>query len=125
MQSGSGWLNFGIVWSIAIFGAVLKLFFTGRYKAISLALYLIMGWIIVFVLKSLESYLETGYVFNFFRRSFLYVGNPILLHKKNAISTCDLACICLIGVCFSLRFYVCRIDYPLIKSSYSYQNVSN
>lgn len=33
LQSGSGWLIFGIVWSIAIFGAVLKLFFTGRYKA--------------------------------------------------------------------------------------------
>lgn len=53
LQSGSGWLIFGIVWSIAIFGAVLKLFFTGRYKAISLALYLIMGWIIVFDFKNL------------------------------------------------------------------------
>lgn len=31
----------------------LEIVFTGRYKAISLALYLIMGWIIVFDFKNL------------------------------------------------------------------------
>ncbi|EAR00899.1 PAQR family membrane homeostasis protein TrhA [Maribacter sp. HTCC2170] len=44
---GNGWLIFYIVWGIAALGAVLKLFFTGRFEAISLVLYLAMGWLIV------------------------------------------------------------------------------
>jgi len=39
---------FGIVWSIALLGAFLKTFFTGRFEIISLLLYLVMGWLIVF-----------------------------------------------------------------------------
>tara|TARA_R110002051_G_C8624099_1_gene483814 strand:+ start:101 stop:733 length:633 start_codon:yes stop_codon:yes gene_type:complete len=51
--NGNGWLIFGIVWSIALFGTILKLFFTGKYEILSLLLYLIMGWLIVFDFQSL------------------------------------------------------------------------
>lgn len=43
-----GWLLFWVVWAIAAFGVVLKLFFTGRFEVFSTLLYLIMGWLIVF-----------------------------------------------------------------------------
>ncbi|MEO9510673.1 MAG: hemolysin III family protein [Flavobacteriaceae bacterium] len=42
-----GWLLFYIVWGIAFFGTFLKLFFTGKFEAFSLALYGIMGWLVV------------------------------------------------------------------------------
>ncbi len=47
LQSSSGWLIFYIVWGIALFGTLLKIFFTGRFEVFSLILYLVMGWLIV------------------------------------------------------------------------------
>ncbi|WP_108247265.1 PAQR family membrane homeostasis protein TrhA [Muricauda brasiliensis] len=42
-----GWLLFYLVWGIALFGTVLKIFFTGRFEVFSLVLYGVMGWLIV------------------------------------------------------------------------------
>ncbi len=38
-----------LMWSLALLGVVFKLFTTGRYEKLSLAIYLLMGWAIVFV----------------------------------------------------------------------------
>lgn len=52
--SGSlGWLMFGITWGLAAIGIVLKLFFTGKYSHASTAMYVFMGWLIVFAIKPL------------------------------------------------------------------------
>lgn len=48
-----GWLLFWLVWGIAAIGAVLKLFFTGKFGIISTLLYLVMGWLIVIDFKAL------------------------------------------------------------------------
>lgn len=53
LVDGNGWIIFIIVWLIALVGSVLKLFFTGKYEILSLGLYLIMGWLIVFDLQNL------------------------------------------------------------------------
>ena len=41
------------VWSLAIIGLVYKLFFLGRFKKLSLAIYLLMGWLIIFAFRPL------------------------------------------------------------------------
>jgi hemolysin III len=51
--NGNGWFIFFTVWGIALFGTFLKLFFTGKYEILSLFLYLVMGWLIVFDLDNL------------------------------------------------------------------------
>jgi len=48
LTNSLGWLLFWVVWGIAGFGVVLKLFFTGRFEVFSTLLYLVMGWLIVF-----------------------------------------------------------------------------
>ena len=48
LSHSKGVLLFGIVWSIALLGTFLKIFFTGKFEIISLLLYLVMGWLIVF-----------------------------------------------------------------------------
>ena len=48
LEKGAGWILFWSVWGIAALGTVLKIFFTGRFEVFSLALYLFMGWLIVF-----------------------------------------------------------------------------
>ena len=51
--NGKGWTIFCLVWSIAFIGTLLKIFFTGRFEKLSLLLYLVMGWLIVFDLNDL------------------------------------------------------------------------
>ncbi|MDX1625397.1 MAG: hemolysin III family protein [Wenzhouxiangellaceae bacterium] len=42
-----GWTLFGLVWGLAVIGILLKLFFTGRYAALSTAAYVGMGWLAI------------------------------------------------------------------------------
>lgn len=53
-----GWSIFGVVWTMAVTGIVLKLFYTGRYNLLSTIMYVVMGWIIVFAVKPLYDNLE-------------------------------------------------------------------
>ncbi|QIE58320.1 hemolysin III family protein [Rasiella rasia] len=54
LADSNGWLLFWLVWGIAIVGTILKIFFTGRFEAISLLLYVVMGWLIVFDFTALR-----------------------------------------------------------------------
>jgi hemolysin III len=53
-----GWTIFGIVWGLAIGGTVFKSFFVKKFLFTSTALYVLMGWMIVFAWKPLTSALE-------------------------------------------------------------------
>lgn len=48
-----GWSIFIISWSFALIGITLKIFFTGKYDLISTAMYVFMGWLIIFAIKPL------------------------------------------------------------------------
>lgn len=50
-----GWWFFGIQWSMALVGILLKVFFTGKYNTLSTLLYAIMGWIIVFKIELVKA----------------------------------------------------------------------
>lgn len=54
-----GWSLFGVIWGLAIIGAIAKLFFTGRFDKISTAVYVLMGWLIIIAIKPLISNLST------------------------------------------------------------------
>lgn len=60
LEGKLGWWLFGIVWAMATAGVIFKLFFTGRFDKISVALYLAMGWLVVFFGKSVLAALPTG-----------------------------------------------------------------
>lgn len=53
LEAGNGWLIFYIVWTFALIGTILKIFFTGKFEVISLLLYLAMGWLIVLDFQNL------------------------------------------------------------------------
>jgi hemolysin III len=53
-----GWTIFGIVWGVAIGGTVFKSFFVKKFLFTSTALYVFMGWLIVFAWKPLSHSLE-------------------------------------------------------------------
>lgn len=52
-QGAVGWTIFGIAWGMALTGITLKLFFTRRFDRLSTAMYVFMGWMIVFAIKPL------------------------------------------------------------------------
>jgi len=54
-----GWLLFYLVWGIALFGTILKIFFTGRFEVFSLVLYGVMGWLIVIDLPYLLQHMSS------------------------------------------------------------------
>ena len=51
----TGWWIFGIQWILALIGIIFKIFYTGKYEGISITIYLIMGWMIVFKWNDLTS----------------------------------------------------------------------
>lgn len=55
-----GWSLFGVTWGLAAVGVVFKIFATGRYEKLSLAIYLGMGWCALAAIKPLLSTLEPG-----------------------------------------------------------------
>ncbi len=55
-----GWTLFWVVWGIAAFGLILKLFFTGRFDNLSTFLYLAMGWLALIPYSELIAALDSA-----------------------------------------------------------------
>jgi hemolysin III len=47
LRGGWGWSLFGVIWGLAAVGVAFKLFFTGRFEALSTGVYLGMGWLVL------------------------------------------------------------------------------
>jgi len=56
---GGAWL-LAAVWALALVGVVFKWFYTGRFKVLSTALYLGMGWLALVVVKPMIAVLPTS-----------------------------------------------------------------
>lgn len=55
-----GWSLFGAVWGLALLGIAFKIFTTGRFEKLSLAVYLVMGWCVLLAVKPLMAALPTA-----------------------------------------------------------------
>ena len=59
LDGAVGWTVFGVSWAMAATGITIKLFHTGKYNKISTAMYVFMGWVIVFAIKPLAANLSS------------------------------------------------------------------
>lgn len=48
-----GWVIFGLSWLFAVLGVLFKLYFIGKFRFVSIATYICMGWMIIFALNPL------------------------------------------------------------------------
>jgi hemolysin III len=55
LEQSSGWTIFFIIWTIAALGVIMKIFLTGKVNKLSLVLYLVMGWLVIFDIKNVVS----------------------------------------------------------------------
>ena len=53
-----GWGLFAAIWTLALAGVVFKLFYTGRFKALSTGIYIAMGWLVVVAFKPMLASLD-------------------------------------------------------------------
>ena len=83
LENGKGWLIFYVVWGIAAVGTLLKIFFTGRFEALSLILYLGMGWLIVMDFSNIMKYTSRlGLQLLFLGGAFYTVGTVFYAWKR-------------------------------------------
>ncbi len=74
---------FFIVWGVALAGSLFKIFYTGKFEYLSLMLYLVMGWLIVFDFKFLWNHLSTiGLTLFFLGGAFYTLGTIFYAVRK-------------------------------------------
>jgi hemolysin III len=71
-------LILGIVWGMAALGITLKIIFWGKYKALHLASYILMGWIVVFFWKDIQPALSTNMLITMIAGGIIYTVGTIL-----------------------------------------------
>lgn len=83
LSESNGWMLFYVVWGIALFGVILKLFFTGRFEIFSTLLYLVMGWLIIFDFTNLSSAIGSDGILLLFAGGLAYTIGIIFyaIHK--------------------------------------------
>lgn len=78
-----GWVMFAITWGLALIGIILKLFFTGKYSHASTAMYVFMGWLVIFAIKPLINSFSADGLWWLFGGGMAYtVGAIIYSFKK-------------------------------------------
>lgn len=55
-----GWTLFGLIWAMAIGGIITKIFLIGRYKALSVTFYIVMGWLVLIAIKPMLEVVPRG-----------------------------------------------------------------
>ena len=78
-----GWVTFGLLWAVVIAGTVYKIVAMGKYPKLSLALYLTMGWSIVFIAKPVFERLSLLSMLLIFAEGLLYTVGTYFFAKDS------------------------------------------
>lgn len=62
LQGAWGWTFFGIVWGLALIGIILRILFKNKIELVLSALYVLMGWSIIFAAKPMIAMLPFGLI---------------------------------------------------------------
>jgi len=81
-SGATGWILFGIIWSLAVFFITLKSIFFSRISILmSNISFLLMGWIIVFLIGPIYSHLGTGAISLLLAGGFFYTTGALIFGK--------------------------------------------
>ena len=58
-----GWTLFGIIWGVSILGIILNAIDLNKYKVISMILYIMMGWAIIFTFPRLLNVIDMAGIY--------------------------------------------------------------
>lgn len=78
-----GWTLFGLIWGLAVGGIVYEFLFLGRYKWITLTIYLGMGWLALVAIKPMLTMVPRGLFWWILAGGLFYTGGvPFYVRKK-------------------------------------------
>lgn len=72
MRGTWGWIIFAIVWFIAISGIIIKIISLEKMKYISIALYILMGWMLIIAVKPMLERIPVGLIVNLLIGGLIY-----------------------------------------------------
>src|SRR5215212_1324584 len=72
LRGAWGWTLFAIIWALAAAGVAKDVFLHGRYRAVSVVLYVLMGWMIVIAFGPLRAALPSAGVAWLFAGGIIY-----------------------------------------------------
>lgn len=109
LPSTVGWTIFFVVWILAIIGIVLNAIDLKKFKIISMILYLVMGWCILFSFETLWNSMDHIGIYLLLLGGVIYTLGAILYgvgkKKKYMHSVFHFFCL-LASVCFFLAIYI-------------------
>jgi len=82
LRGGWGWSLFGVIWALALTGIVFKLFYTGRFRALSTAVYMAMGWLVVIAAAPMVHHLPRGALLWLAAGGLAYTAGTPFYHSK-------------------------------------------
>lgn len=83
IRGGWGWSLFGVIWGMAVAGIVFKLFFTGRFRGLSTAMYVGMGWLVLVALVPLLQALTPAGLAWLVAGGVLYTLGTLFYHRES------------------------------------------
>jgi hemolysin III len=78
-----GWGLFAAIWTLAIAGVIFKLFYTGRFKKLSTAIYIAMGWLVLVAIKPMWSSLDGWTLGWLFAGGAFYTLGTLFYHRES------------------------------------------
>lgn len=108
-----GWTLFGIIWALAAAGIAKDVFLHGRYRAVSVALYVIMGWLVVAAFGPLKQALPMDGIVWLIAGGLVYTAGIVFFAlSKRVLHMHGLWHLCVIGG--SVCHYVCVFRYVAV-----------
>ncbi len=79
----TGWILFTVIWTLAITGIVFKVRFGSKYKKLSIATYILMGWLVLVASQELASSISASGMYWLLAGGLFYTfGTVFYLWKK-------------------------------------------
>lgn len=108
-----GWTLFGIIWALAAAGIAKDVFLHGRYRAISVTLYVVMGWLVVAAFGPLKQALPMDGIVWLIAGGLVYTAGIVFFAlSKRVLHMHGLWHLCVMGG--SVCHYVCVFRYVAV-----------
>ena len=92
-----GWQLFAGIWTLALAGVCFKLFFTGRFKRLSTAIYIAMGWAAIIAIRPLLDAVDTATLGWLLAGGLAYTGGTVFYLGSSRYSHAVWHVFCVIG----------------------------
>jgi hemolysin III len=72
-----GWVILAVIWMLGLLGIVLKFWFAGHFRVLSTAVYIVMGWLVLLVMRPLLEVLPVSGVWLLVAGGLFYTGGAV------------------------------------------------